>query len=506
MKQLQADKLLKIWIAWLKDHAAPFFATLLTGCAAHGFALSNKLVNHDEVAALFFKGATVDSGRWGLELMPLIFPDYSMPWIYGIISILMIAIAVCLMVDLFRIRSKALQILLGGLIVTYPTVTGTLSYMFTATSYMFAFLLAVLGPYLLCRKQDWGSRILAVVCITLAVGIYQAYVAVAATLFVLYLIRLLLDGHLATKKILLQGVGYVAVLGICLGLYWIINRLAMLLTGMEAGVYATGAESSHGLLWRIVQAYGAFALSFVTGMNGLIPTAASRILHIVCMLIVALWLILRLRRQGDVWQTLLLIGLVCLLPLSMNCMYLIAGSGAIHTLVLYSNACVYLLAAMVLEERIEGMQMRSVLSSAAALCMALVIAGNIYTANRAYLGLHLRYENNYATCTNLVTQMQMTPGYTRKTPVLLAGTMQEPVFYDHFLDLSQLAGARGVSINDWSNRIFFSYYCGVQLPEPDQSQTDRVYASAEFAAMPTYPANGSVAMIEDVLVVKFSEE
>ena len=78
-----------------KNNKTPFLAALFTGLLAHGFAFTNKLLNHDEIESLFGKGATVTSGRWGLELVKLLFPDWSMPWIYGIISVVLLAVSVC---------------------------------------------------------------------------------------------------------------------------------------------------------------------------------------------------------------------------------------------------------------------------------------------------------------------------------------------------------------------------------------------------------------------------
>ncbi len=68
-----------------RGYKLPFIATLLFGLAAHAFAMTNKLPFDDEAIYLFGKGTTTASGRYGLELLRLIMPDYSMPWIYGLI-------------------------------------------------------------------------------------------------------------------------------------------------------------------------------------------------------------------------------------------------------------------------------------------------------------------------------------------------------------------------------------------------------------------------------------
>jgi len=79
-----------------RGYKLPFIATLLFGLAAHAFAMTNKLPFDDEAIYLFGKGTTTESGRYGLELLRLIMPDYSMPWIYGLISLLLISAAVCI--------------------------------------------------------------------------------------------------------------------------------------------------------------------------------------------------------------------------------------------------------------------------------------------------------------------------------------------------------------------------------------------------------------------------
>ena len=115
-----------------RENRAPFLAALLTGLAAHGYAFTNKLLNHDEIESLFGKGATVTSGRWGLELVKVLFPDWSMPWIYGLVSLLLIAVSTCLMLKILDIRAPLTRLLLPALIVSFPSLTGNFCFMFTS--------------------------------------------------------------------------------------------------------------------------------------------------------------------------------------------------------------------------------------------------------------------------------------------------------------------------------------------------------------------------------------
>ena len=148
-KQYSYAERLGLWLRVLYlENRAPFLTAVLAGLAAHMFMFTNKLVNHDDIEALFYKGATITSGRWGLELSSLVLPNWSMPWIYGILTLLMIAVSVCVMLRLLGIHSKLSQILLAAVVVSFPSLTGTYCFMFTSAAYGIAFLLAVLSVWL----------------------------------------------------------------------------------------------------------------------------------------------------------------------------------------------------------------------------------------------------------------------------------------------------------------------------------------------------------------------
>lgn len=126
-------------LQWIRQNRIPLFSALLAGALAYPFAFTNKLVNHDEVGQLFAKGATVTSGRWGLGALDLIFPNISMPWIYGIITLLLMAASACLILRLIPLKSPLLQGLLAGSIVVFPSLIGLFGYMFTSSSYAVSF-------------------------------------------------------------------------------------------------------------------------------------------------------------------------------------------------------------------------------------------------------------------------------------------------------------------------------------------------------------------------------
>lgn len=510
-----------IWqpvLAWLQlkiaEHRIPLFSAMLFGFLAHGFAFSNKLINHDDVSALFMKGGTVTSGRWGLGALDSIFPNYSMPWIYGILAIVIMAAAICCIVRIFDIRNKLLQGLLAGLIITFPSLTGLFGYMFTTSSYAVSFLLAVLSVWLITKpKLRYG--IPALMCMVLSLSIYQSYISISASMLVLCLIRQLLQGE-HFLAVLRRGIYYVTFLILALIGYYIATQIVFLITGTTFGVYAEGSItlSASSLLSGVGLAYENFSQFFTESLHGLIPTSLSRMLHGAALAVSVLLLLLRLldKQKREPLAIVLLLVLIGILPLAINCMYLITASDAIHTLVLYSFITVYLLMAVLADDFLAGLELsgiraaiRTLSLNVLTILLAVIIVCNTYIANEAYLNLHLRYENAYAFCTTLLSDLRQQSDFTEDTKIALIGDYQDPAYYEEkFWHTDLITGVHGFLPDSYSMDRFLEYYMGFPLPMATPEEIAQIQQSPEFKAMAVYPYYGSMQMIDGFFIVKFS--
>ena len=500
------------WLYYrIRENAVPLTASLISGFLAYTFFFTNKLLNHDEAYSLFYKGATVESGRWGLGGIDLIFPNISMPWIYGVLTILLIAVAACFIVRLFDIRSKLFQALLAGCVLVFPSLTGTLTYMFTASSFAVSFLLAVVAVWLLQHPSPlWG--IPAVVCMVASLSIYQSYISVAAGLLVLALIRRLLLGE-DVRSVIRQGIFFLLFLIVSLGLYYISVQVVLRIKNVSLGSYADSNVSFQlsAIPTGIVQAYSSFLAFFSSGKAGLMPTVFLRWMHVLgiaaaCVLL-TLWGI-RNRQPG---RLLLLAALIAILPLAINCMYLFTVPDAVHTLVLYGFISVYVLiviAADVCLPLVDLGRGRKLLRrlglNVMALSMVCIITSNIYVANAASLHLLLQQENTRAFYTTLVADLQQTPGFDEGTRLAVIGSYRNPEFDKKFSFLQQLTGTAGIHPGSYSRQRFLEYYLGFSLDFASDEKMAEIQSSPEFAAMPIYPYHGSIQKIGNCLVVKLS--
>lgn len=493
----------------LRENKVPFFTSLAVGLLCHLFAFTNKLPNHDEAYSLFIKGATVDSGRWGLGALDTIFPNYSMPWIYGLLTLLLMACAVCLMIRVLSLKNPCLQALLAGVVIAFPSLTATLAYMFTSSSFALAFLLAAAAVWLL-RQRKKALWVVALGFMIFSLSIYQSYISLAAGLLVTVLIGDLLRGA-EPKETIRKGIGYVVFLVLSLGSYYLLTQFILVWKDVTLNAYAAGNMDFRlsGIPHAIALSYQSFFRFFTEGYRGLIPTPLSRGVHIL-LLVLTLGMLLKcclsLRKPG---AAALVAGLAAVLPLAVNCMYLFTTPKSIHTLVLYGFVCFYALALLLCDCLLTDPG-RKALGTAAVngvtLGAALIIVCNIYLANQVWLNLHLRYENAYSFYTSLMADLRAQPSFTPDSKLALLGTYSDPAFYEEkFPQLTEITGVKGFLPDSYSRDRFLEYYIGLSIPFASDEETETLSRLPEVRDMPVYPYHGSIAAFGDTIVIKLSQ-
>lgn len=479
-----------------REYSITLCSSLIFGFMAHMYAFTNKLVNADEISALFGKGATVTSGRWGLEMTSWLLPDYSMPWIFGLVSVVLLAVSVCMIVSLFQIRSPLLRICLSGSIMAFPALVGNFSFMFTSASYAMAILAAVASVWLFERGGKLRA-LFSVLLLAFSLGVYQAYISVASSFFVLLMFKALMDKGSSAKAVFLRGIKYVAMLLVSLGLYYALTFIVEAVAGSGYQEYEVIAGA--GLVRSILLAYSSFVRTAVSGYFGYVNGTFPMLAHLLCALVIVVGLGSLILPQRDKGKTLLTLALILIYPLSVNCIYLIASVDIIHSLVLFGFISVYVFTAMV-ADRVSGEPI--LLRDAAVIALSVILASSIFYANKIYLKMYLQYENAYAFYNTLMAEVMETPGFNSETVVDFVGSDVGGIKVFDEIDSSQLTGPNEELVNIYTRVDFIRYYLGLDLYS---YMEDEIYADWYYD-MPSYPDEGSIVMREEEnrIIVKFS--
>lgn len=495
---------------------AVFCGSLCTAFLVHLYGFTHKFVNHDDINELYYSVSSgLESGRWLLGTVEKVWGCVSSPGVMGLLGAVWLALTVVLVVRIFRVRHLPAALAVGLCMVSYPTVVCTYSYMFTAPTYFFALFLAALGAYLLKEGGKW--RFLGgAACVALAMGIYQAYIALPAALLVSAFLVEICEGRWDSAKALFLAL-LRALLGlVCvLALYFVMLRLCLFLGHMEltdyAGISGMGQITPAILLERTLLAYKRFFLlprePFMHAIHRLFPYVMWMCMGLLLLAAGAAAVRRRLYRKPGV--LLLLLVLAVLLPLACHLAYLMAEAWAVHRLMTYPVVLVWLLPAVAADKISlpeDGRWPRWLALGAAAFGLLLSLGcgyeGALITG-KTYLSMDLSRTTAVTYFNRLAAKIELQEGYVPGAKVALFGDAQvESAVPDD--GLTGVLVGREV-LNFYSRNTFLRYFLGWDYGWVSEEEKAAIAATEAFQNMPCYPAEGSIATINGVIAVKFSE-
>ena len=494
-----------------KSCKTAFLACVIAGFQIHLFAFTNIIPNSDGLSRVFDEQQMTVSGRWFLHYASMFHGYVQAPMLIGSLSVLFLALSAALTVDVLKLRSNLAAGLCGVFMVAFPSVAYTYMYVFTASAYAFGIFLAVLSIWV-CRRWKKGF-LAAVVPLACAVGTYQAYFAVAAALALCCVIGDLMEQGLELRTVLAQAVQLLLTLALGAGLYYIVLRLFLwakdlsLLSyrGMDSFV---GGITLTGLLIRLGDAYKQFfRYFFVPGSASYVtvPLIVGQLVLFAAGFGALIWKIVgrKLYRQPGRLALLVLAGL--LLPLVLNVTQLLSESSPVMR---YSFVFAWILPVALLDG-VDGKWERK-LNGPACIAAALVVLLSAQTANTPYTASATAHRATQVFATNLVSRVESLPGYKSGMEVVVIGSFPDEVYYN---------GVEGLELTEHRNSCLASsvmplnkhvyYYLNdwlnVPWEEPTEEEMMGVAESEAFRAMPLYPSDGSVAIIDGRVVVRLAE-
>ncbi len=497
-----------------------FIVALLVGLLTHAYMMTNKFPNVDDYVSMFHYGQGYALGRWFLALMGnfmfRIDGTYSLPFFNGTVYLCTLILSVIIFLKPFRFRSRWTKRIFAALFVSFPTATATMGFMFTAPFYGLAVLFMAIAFYVLVQyKYGFLFSALLICC---SLGIYQAYWGLIAGFLLLYLMTLCMEKESSPRDIILLAVKSLVTLLAGVILYLIVNNIMLHIQGVEMvqyqGANKMGALDFAQIPMIIKNAYSYF-FSFTT-QNYLFVTwyPLVRVIIGIGYLLTALTCIcICFRKHLHILKKLGLVIFLSVFPLAVNSIYILCNDAtSVHTLMCYSVVLVFLIPFVMLQGAINASTRNHLFIGIKYLYLAAVLLVTVFYvrfANIYYLNLQLAYEETYSFMETLSTRIQDTEGYDDDYPILFYGTYDQ-IVNRNIWELRMVNNMFGtIDVNDVINHYlirqgFSRVYLGNQFYETfDRSVIDN--HPALIAEMPCYPNDGSIQIIDEVIVIKFSQ-
>lgn len=503
-----------------------FWSTFIIGMLTHLYILTNKLPTFDDMLCLNSFGGSFGLGRWFLGILGLvkykILGNYSMPMLNGTLAIFLIAVFACLVNAIFENENILVAILIGMILVVFPTIAGNLSFMFTGYYYSFAMVLLGFGVLLIRQgKKAWwlisGSFLL-----TLSLAIYQAYFPLGIGFFLSILILDAVKGDKGFSTLLRRAFWYLTGLIVGLLFYFPLNNLWLRIMRMEMvshkGVNHMSQIPLKELPKRIGLTYNAFFEMLSGNYYGMTGNVWIRLIIIILLTGVLFLLIGRsvwLLREKKYLVCALLWVFILLFPLGIHSIYIMVDEQYLYTLMVYADVLLFIFPLVLCEECIslekksrKVWRMTGIMNWVITLSMVFSGIFYVYQDNAAYLEAELSLSAAKSYYTTLITQIKSLEGYQEEMEVVLVGENQDSTIYEIQREFFQDIEIGGIYETDRVVRgidkgRFMKYYCGY-----DQDVTEDISSVREedWQSMPDYPEDGSIKIAGDKIIVKFSGE
>ncbi len=526
-----------------KNWKIAFFSAFIIGMLVHMYKFTNNFPFLDSYYNMYTSQDMLASGRWFLGVACSISSYFDLPWLIGIISVFFIACTAAVVVEIFEIESPCLIVVSAGLLVSYPAITETMFFEYTADGYMIAMLLSALSVYFssIEKCQNWKNCGVSIVLLCLTCGIYQAYISFAFILSVCYLMGQILCERQQIHKQLRWIACQILIYITALGLYYLIWKLRMHISGITANTYqgisemgGISVESVLSSVRRILQEFKMYLLERIPWHQGWTIYSALNVMTCAAFGGIVLWAIVKRKIYRSPLELLLVMICVAAVPFGSYVIYFISPGVNYCARMLQSVVLMFIFTGVLFDRLVTVRYKDFVL-----LLLTAVLINNALMANICYTHMHRFYEKSSATMAEIAARIHMEDDGQVKYVAFMG--MLDPMDEDADIDNSQLGMVGPLKLVSKTQILYhehiylflsqyteftLSYYRSTgelfpkqeisqnapvpagfefRFPLSDEQHRYEVLSSPEVSAMGIWPSRDAVRRIGDTIVIKLSE-
>ena len=511
-----------------------FLSAFICGLFAHIYALTNHLYNYDELwhTPTGF-GTGLEVGRWALSItvwiQKVLFDDcFTIPFINGMLTIILYAVAACFVVSALDIKDEFYAIVVGGLMTTFPAFTCRMFFMFTTHYYAIGIAMAAAGAWIIAKKKLNILKVMIAIALTVyGMAIYQANFTTAVCILVGNLLVWLITENVELKTAIKKCINYVLYLGACMALFLAGSKIALSITGKQMETYENldqmGRLSMEQLIEGIIRCYKTFFKLPIIDVYSMNPNRIVKIAFLICFLIFLYTFVKVWMMKKEVYLKVLVSLVFAVLPIAVNLIIIMAiSSGTMYSIMVYEIVFVFIISIACLEairtcnsditaipNKMVIDKVETLLNSVTAVMLVITVITYIWFANGNYLAMEYTNQHDNAYYQTLMTQIKSVDGYHADMPITMIG---KPVVDSTYTRQDMIGGTFNISgksstnINAYSSWNIMTRVLGYDPVNRNSDEEEEYFRGLdEVVNMPCYPSSGSIKIIDDTIVIKFQE-
>ena len=494
---------------------ACFLAALLVGLLAHLYKITNWLPNWDSLVFRYDAQNMIEIGRWFLPVVCSFSSFYDLPFLNGLLAILLHALGAVCICKIFDVKKSITAALIGAIVISFPTVTSVLMYNYVADGYAFSFLLSGLAAMYLTREKP--RYIVSIILLTLSVGIYQAYMSVSFTLVLLHLIDELIFKKKEALYLFLKSLKILISCIIAVALYYLIMMLVVKVSKTELIEYQGfgSAVSLSGLrladsLYVIWHSFFDYFFDFTKG------ACVYNVLNCIVFFVAAIgYFISAVKNKAFLpfYKGLLLIIYVILLPVASVALAIINPAVDYHNLMKMGYCVFYILFIILYDKTDKEKKLANVKSWVICITAFMLIANQVVIANVSYHKGQMAYEKSFGTLVRIADRIEQTEGAEDCGKILVIGALENSEAYSDNLPPDMTGITEGYILRADDETVKQSVlcsalndYCEKEYKFVSGEAKKALMKKEEISKMATWPKKDSVKVVDNIIVIKLGTE
>lgn len=505
-----------------------FYAAFAAGLAAHLYQFTNKLYNYDELANTPGGiGLSTEQGRWLLNWMgrfmrSVFGGSYSLPFFNGIFALLFLALSAGMVVSVFQVRNKLTAGLIGGLMTVFPAVVSMYFFMFLALYYAIGIFFSVFAAWLAVKyPKNIIANIAAVVMIACSLGVYQAYFPDTVCILLIVVILKAAFGGVKEKKewkeFFLMIARFLVVMAAGVAVYFLINKAVLAVTHIQLTSYQGGDTMGKITIAQLISALKScytsfFDLGFSDVMGISYNRTVRRLIKVVWILFAAgIGAYLVLKKKEYLNKVIVLCGIL-VFPVAMFLIYVMAPNSYCYTLMAYSVVFFFVFFLLWLDACSRNLKLhapvKSITNWVSALLTAALVIVFVWYANGNYMALEYTKYHDFSYVQTLITKIRSVEDYSQDKSVIVVGTQINDStngMGSLIGDTFTVGGKADTNLGYNSLLYLMSDYLGFSPYYGTYEEIQNWMQREVVREMPSYPADGSIQVIDDTIIVKLSD-
>lgn len=489
-------------------------STVIFSLLAHLYSWTNSIYNHDALLVhVTDDDWQVSIGRFMHSFYAFIRGRIASQMIIAILGVTFLVLAILLLNKIFKWKNNCFIVLICGILSTNIVLTClNAAFVFHYDVDLLAFLFSVLAVYL-SLNYKYGY-LYGGICIALSLGLFQSFYAVTVIIFMIYIMIQLMNNE-KCSKLIIKSLATLILGGI---FYYIFYLIALKWWAIApANSYNTIAGVGNFRGHSIIKLFGGTYQTFFDFLFHP-QTFHSKIISIIniILLITSLGIIIisMFKNKLSMINKILLIILVLLLPFGINCIYFIS-KGLIHALMIYSYFFYYIWAICLIEYYLSNYSKRirftKNINIFFIVLLGIVNYNAIVYANQIYLKKDLESQATLSVMTRVLYEIEHTEGYEPGvTPVAILGLLShnqdiKTKRFDQDFNVIGVYDNYSISFNI-TYKLYFENILGYKINLLTVSEKEKYLEQTKVQEMNAFPKANYCQMIDNVLVVKLSDD